>query len=137
MPPDPQRVADTRAWLRRAQSDLRAAEVDLAAEPALLGDAAFHSQQGVEKTLKAFLTWHDSPFRKTHDLAELGRQCASLDESIESVCRRAEALTAYAWVFRYPGDAEEPTHEEVVEALTCAREVHEAVVARMPDETHP
>ena len=52
MPHDPQRVQDTRAWLRRAQSDLRAAEIDLTAQPALSGDAAFHCQQAAEKALK-------------------------------------------------------------------------------------
>jgi HEPN domain-containing protein len=134
MPHDPQRVADTRAWLRRAQGDLRAAEIDLAAQPALLGDAAFHCQQATEKSLKAFLTWHDQPFRRTHDLAELGQECVSLDVSLESVCRRAEALTTYAWVFRYPGDVEEPTPEEVEETLALAQEVHEAVVARVSSE---
>lgn len=134
MPHDAERVADLQAWLRRAQGDLRAAEIDLAAEPALSGDAAFHCQQAAEKSLKAFLTWHDVPFRRTHDLAELGRQCVSLDKSLGSVCRRAEVLTAYAWVFRYPGDAEEPTRQEVEEARALAREVHESVVARLPGE---
>ena len=66
------RAADTRAWLARARDDLRGAEIDLAASPPLLGDAAFHWQQAVEKALKAFLTWHDRPFRKTHDLTEDG-----------------------------------------------------------------
>lgn len=54
MPHDPQRVADTKAWLRRANDDFRAAEADLHADPALLGDAAFHCQQAAEKVLKAF-----------------------------------------------------------------------------------
>jgi HEPN domain-containing protein len=61
-------MADTRAWLARARDDIRGADIDLAAAPPLLGDAAFHCQQAVEKALKAFLTWHDRPFRKTHDL---------------------------------------------------------------------
>lgn len=113
---DPQRVADTRAWLRRSQGDLRAAEIDLAARPALLGDAAFHCQQAAEKVMKAFLTWHDAPFRRTHDLAELGRQCVRLDASLESVCRRAEVLTVYAvppYVHR--------THEEFLACPACGR----------------
>ena len=106
---DAPRLADTVAWLRRAALDLRAAEVDLAAIPALLGDAAFHCQQATEKVLKGFLIWHDVPFRRTHDLAEIGQQCSAFDISIEPTCRRAERLTAYAWIFRYPGDVEE-TH---------------------------
>jgi HEPN domain-containing protein len=44
----------------------------------LLGDATFHCQQAVEKTIKAFLTWHDRAFRKTHDLVELGAECSDL-----------------------------------------------------------
>lgn len=135
MPHDPQRVADTRAWLLRAQEDIRAAEVDIAAQPPLFGDAAFHCQQAAEKSLKALLTWHDEPFRRTHDLSELGRQAVSIDASLEPVVRGAEILTAYAWVFRYPGDIEEPTQEEVTDATAHAREVCDAVVSRLPDET--
>lgn len=55
MPDDPRRAEDTRAWLLKAEDDLRGATIDLGAEPPLLGDAAFHCQQAVEKSLKAFL----------------------------------------------------------------------------------
>jgi HEPN domain-containing protein len=137
MQDDAPRLVDTVAWLRRAALDVRAAEVDLATIPALLGDAAFHCQQAAEKALKSFLTWHDVPFRRTHDLAEIGQQCSSLDLSIEPTCRRAERLTAYAWIFRYPGDVEEPSREEVEDALALAREVYGAVLSRLPEEVRP
>jgi len=39
MPPDPQRLADTESWLRKASNDLRCAEIDLAAEPPAPEDA--------------------------------------------------------------------------------------------------
>ncbi len=29
--------------------------------------------------MKAFLAWHDRPFRKTHNLIEIGEQCAAID----------------------------------------------------------
>jgi HEPN domain-containing protein len=102
-----------------------------------LGDAAFHCQQAAEKALKGLLTWHDAPFRRTHDLAEIGRLCSSLDMSMESTCRRADHLTVYAWTFRYPGDVEEPSREEVEDALVLAREVYEAVLSRLPAEVRP
>ncbi|MBI4010917.1 MAG: HEPN domain-containing protein [Candidatus Rokubacteria bacterium] len=137
MPPDAPRVADTRAWLRKAAGDLRGAEVDLAAKPPLSGDAAFHCQQAAEKALKALLTWHDVPFRKTHDLAEIGLQCATLDVSLEALCRRAERLTVFAWIFRYPGDVQEPPVGEVADALALAREIYDAVLARVPAEARP
>jgi HEPN domain-containing protein len=134
---DPKRVADTRAWLMRAALDLRAAEFEQTADPPISGDIAFHSQQLVEKTLKAFLTWHDQPFRKTHNLVELGEPCAAIVPSLEPLLRRAAVLTEYAWRFRYPGEPEEPPAEEADEALTLAREVYDAVLARLPRDVRP
>jgi len=79
MPDDPERIAETKSWLVKALADLRAAECLLALQPPLTGLALFHAQQAVEKALKAFLSWHDIPFRKIHDLSVLGQQC--LEES--------------------------------------------------------
>lgn len=129
---DPVREEEVRAWLEKAGNDLRAAEVDLQAEPPLLDDALFHCQQAVEKTLKAFLTWHDRPFRKTHNLVELGMQCVEIDPSPEPLLRRAGALSEYAWRYRYPGDVEEPTRNEATSALRLAQEIMEAVRSRIP-----
>jgi HEPN domain-containing protein len=77
MQPEAARVAETRSWFVKAKEDLRAAEHEFTAVPPLLGDIVFHCQQATEKALKGFLTWHDQPFRKTHDLAELGSHRAS------------------------------------------------------------
>jgi HEPN domain-containing protein len=137
MPPDPVRVDETRAWLVGAARDLRAGDHDLSADPPLTGDIVFHAQQAAEKSLKGFLTWHDEPFRKTHDLAELGRPCLARDPALEPLLRRADGLTVYAWAFRYPGDLEEPPVGEAEEALALGREVLAAILDRLPVETHP
>lgn len=89
--------------------------------PPFTGGVVFHAQQATEKALKALLTWHDMPFPKAQDLAVLGRQCAGIDVSLESLCRQAERLTVFAWLNRYPGDLEEPLPAEAETAL--AREV--------------
>ncbi len=102
MPHDPIRVADTRAWLAKAHMDLKAAAHEMTAVPPFTADVLFHAQQAAEKAMKGFLAWHDAPFRKTHDLAEIGRQCAGIDPSLESLLIRAASLTRYAWKFRYP-----------------------------------
>ena len=128
MPRD-ERAAEVEAWVQRARSDLRAAEVILAADPPLTGDAAFHCQQAVEKALKAFLTHHDHVFRKTHDIGELGVACLAFEPSLEDLLRRATPLTEYAWRFRYPGEVFEPATEEVGEAVVVASEVVRAVDA--------
>jgi len=129
---DPVRVADTRAWLHKVRVDLRGADVELNAEPPVVEHVVFHAQQAAEKAMKAFLTWHDRPFRRTHDLGELGRACLVIDPSLLEVCRRAEALTVFAWVFRYPGDTSGPSREEAADALRVAREVFDAILARLP-----
>jgi len=137
MPHDPARVAETRGWLVRASSDVRAAEHELRATPPLLDDIVFHCQQVAEKSLKGFLTWHDRPFRKTHSIEELGEQCLQVDPTLKGLIDRAVPLTEYAWKFRYPGEPEEPSQQEAEEALATARQVHAAIVARLPVEARP
>ena len=137
MPHDPARVAETRGWLVRASSDVRAAEHELRATPPLLDDIVFHCQQAAEKSLKGFLTWHDRPFRKTHSIEELGEQCLQVDPTLKVLIDRAVPLTEYAWKFRYPGEPEEPSLQEAEEALATARQVYAAIVARLPVEARP
>jgi len=80
MPPDDARLQDARAWLAKAELDLKAAAHEMTAPAeALWGDVMFHAQQAAEKSMKAFLAWHDVPFRKTHNLEELGQQCMLVD----------------------------------------------------------
>ena len=134
MQPDAARAAETREWLTKAALDLRAAEFEFTAQPPLTADIVFHCQQLAEKSLKGFLTWHDQPFRKTHNLVELGQQCVGIDTTLEDILRRAARLTAYAWRFRYPGQPEEPSVPEAREALALARQVNDAILNRLPRE---
>ena len=91
MAPDPARIEDTRAWLDKAAGDLRAGAHSLTAEPPLTFDVTIHAQQACEKALKALLAWHDRPFRRTHNIEELGEVCVQL----WSVANRAELLARH------------------------------------------
>ena len=137
MPADPVLVENTRAWLAKAGKDLRRVEIIRSNPESDTEDAVFHCQQAVEKALKAFLTWHDQPFRKTHDIDALGKQCARLDPTLEPLIDQADRLTEYAWLYRYPGEAAEPTAEDATEAFRLAREVMSAVLNRLPAEVRP
>ncbi len=133
MPREDARLEDARAWLARAELDLRAADLELGAPQAgLWGDVAFHAQQAAEKALKAFLAWHDEPFRKTHSIEELGRACTAVEPGLRDLVDAAVPLTEYAWKFRYPGDVGDPTHEEVERAVGVARELVLGVKALIP-----
>jgi len=137
MPRDPVRAADTRAWLVKAANDLRGAEIDLQAEPPLVEDALFHCQQAVEKSLKAFLTWHDRPFRKTHSIEEVGAECVAVDSGLEALVTKAAPLSEYAWAFRYPGEPDVPSADEArsVMALACA--AYAEIVGKLPADAKP
>ena len=134
MPLDPVLLDNTKAWFAKARKDIYSAEIDLAASPPAVEDALFHCQQAVEKALKGFLTWHDEPFGKTHQLRVIGAQCVELDSTLDSLVARVRPLTEFAWKFRYPGATYEPTIQEGRDALALAREAVEAILGRLPDE---
>lgn len=134
---DPELVAETRGWLTKAALDLRAATHDFTAVPPLLDSIVFHAQQAAEKSFKAFLTWHQIPFRKTHSLEEVGEQCLAIDAGLKATVDRAVPLTEYAWKFRYPGEMDTPTEEEARQSVSDAQAVYDAVLARLPDSAHP
>ena len=125
-------LEEAREWLDRAQEDLRAAEVDLGASPPLIRDALFHCQQAAEKALKAFLAAHNVPFRKTHDLDELGDACEKIEPELKSAIAPAGELTAFAVRFRYPGAPSLPDKTEAARALETARSVYDATASRLP-----
>lgn len=134
---DPALLAETRAWFKKAAEDLRAADVERAADPPVSGDIVFHAQQASEKALKGFLVWHGETFRKTHSLEELGEQCLKIDASLRSLVDEAVPLTEYAWKFRYPGELDAPSVQECDEALRKARSLFEGVLERLPVEARP
>ena len=137
MPPDPTRIADTKAWLTKAVLDSRRVEILLGAKPPDVEGALYHCQQAAEKAFKAFLTWHDVPFRRVHELDVIGGPCVDLGPTLKDLADRAYTLTKYAWQFRYPGAPYEPALQEGQRALALAREVVEAVASRLPPEVHP
>ena len=60
MQPDPIRVEETLAWVKKSRKDLWRAESVLTLDPPDTEDCLFHCQQAVEKSLKAFLVWRRS-----------------------------------------------------------------------------
>jgi HEPN domain-containing protein len=130
MTPDELLRSEAAKWLRQADKDRNAAQVLLNVEPSR---SVFHSQQAAEKATKAFLTFHQIAFRRTHDLTDLGSQCAAADPSLEPILREVEELTDYASAFRYPDEPYEPDAGEAAEALALANRLCEEVQRRIED----
>lgn len=128
MTPEEWRRDEAARWLAQARKDLNAARLLASAEPSR---SVFHSQQTAEKAAKAFLTLHDVTFRKTHDLNELGGQCAALNPALVPVFREASDLTDYAVVFRYLDAPREPDESEALMAVQTAAHVLQEVSAHV------
>ncbi len=137
MPLDPGLIAETQAWLQKAGDDLEASRRCLEQHPPLYAIGAFLAQQTAEKALKAFLTFHQTDFDKTHNLRDLGEQCLGIDASLASIASEAGRLTRYAVEGRYPGPWRNPTEAEASAALSVAVRVHDAIAALLPAETKP
>jgi len=126
MTPEESRRDEAARWLAQARKDLNAARLLAPAEPSR---SVFHSQQGAEKAAKAFLTFHDVSFRRTHDMNELGGQCAALNPSLAPLFKEASDLTDYAVAFRYLDAPREPDEAEAMVALETALRVFQEVSA--------
>jgi len=79
----------------------------------------FHTQQCIEKYLKAFLQKHQIPFSKTHDLVILVKASLPKQPLWEAWIEEMDVLTRYAVLFRYPGES--ATREDALRAVRIMR----------------
>lgn len=128
----PELAAAVRSWMTKAAHDLKNAENTLAtlSDPECpLDTVCFHAQQCAEKSLKAFLTFRQIPFEKTHDLGQILYRCREAPELIRGL-EQLKELSRYAADSRYPGSEfppEEITRAEAESAVGLARKAYEAV----------
>jgi len=80
------------------------------------------------------LTFHDESFTKTHNLIDLGLQCAQADARLRELAREAAPMNVYAVQFRYPGEPYQPGVDEATTVLASARKLVAGVLACLPRE---
>lgn len=132
MNPGEARARETREWLGKAGEDLASAGVLIGSNR--FAGALFFCQQTAEKSLKAFLTWHERAFRRTHDMEELGKDCQAVDGTLASLLEEADVLSDYAWKLRYPGAPYTPDRAEAEAMFELATRVFREVQSRLPVE---
>ena len=79
--------------------------------------------------------WRDQPFRRTHDLVELTRQCTDLEPALISALHGIGPLTRFAWEFRYPGESEAPSMDQARDWLAKVKQLLRAVEVWLPAGT--
>ena len=128
---------EIRQWLIKSQHDLGSARRLMEGEEPYLDTAVYHCQQAAEKAIKAYLTYRDIIFERTHNLVALLAFCTPSEPTFSQWEEAAEMLTPYATEFRYPGDILNPEMEEAEQALTSADAFVNFVIQSMPDEVNP
>jgi HEPN domain-containing protein len=127
-PPDKIRDEFVRQWLLKAEEDFSAAKSLIAYGASFISTVCFHSQQAAEKYLKAFLTYHQVEFPKTHDIDEILDLIAPIDSKLSESLRDVIMLTNYGVDVRYPGDFPNVTSGDAQQAIQMAEKVRRLVL---------
>ena len=113
----------TAEWVQKAEGDFTTALREWRARKNRHHDAVcFHTQQWIEKYLKAYLQQHRVPFTKTHDLVQLLALIPE-DLGLDSLRPAMALLSSFAVKFRYPGESATKAHAK--EALTLCKDARE------------
>jgi HEPN domain-containing protein len=95
---------EAKAWIRKAEADLRMAKNDLQTSPdPNLDGICFHCQQTAEKLLKALLVERNVAFPRTHDLGLIAQLVIPSDLALTVLHSDLVRLSRFAVAFRYPG----------------------------------
>jgi HEPN domain-containing protein len=118
-------------WLAKAESDLSAAMWMLDSEGPY-DTACFHSQQAIEKALKALLAFHEQPIPRSHDLDELQRLCLTVYPDPKLAAFDLAEATDYAVSLKYDIEfwPEKSTAERAVILATGVLEIIRGVMGK-------
>jgi HEPN domain-containing protein len=95
---------------REGGPGLMSAQRLLEIEPMILDSACFHSQQSIEKNLKAYLIYQGKDIEKTHNIIFLLDECADFDPIFAFI--DPGNINAYAVQGRYPDSNIIPNADE-------------------------
>jgi len=109
-------------WLAVAREDARIADACVSMPDPALGGAAYHLQQAAEKAIKGLLILSATPFRRVHDLEELGALAAQAFPTSEALFERAAVMTVWNTAYRYPNIDEAGDTPPSLAVLADARE---------------
>lgn len=119
--------ATVREWLTKAEGDFITARRELRARKSPNYDSAcFHSQQCIEKLLKALLIARKIVPPRTHNLVELHRLIRQVEPTWIWDQQELDWLSRAAVAYRYPGNA--ATRPQAVMALAICRRLRERLL---------
>ena len=115
--------------IKLARKDLDLAKNSSTMENLYIEGICFHCQQCAEKSLKAFIIFHNIRYKFTHDLEKLCKDCIDIDKSFSSILNPCLILTYYSSDIRYLDDGL-IFEKDMFEAIELADEGLEFVKAK-------
>ncbi|MCK9422144.1 MAG: HEPN domain-containing protein [Bacteroidales bacterium] len=112
-----------RLWMMKAKHDLDTAHLVSISLPEYDDTIAFHCQQVIEKTLKAYLVFLDIDFKPVHDLGYLITLIGTKDPSIDEFYDAVDEISRFAVQIRYPDTIIHLTQKEISAALDLADQI--------------
>ena len=121
------------SWIEFAKNDLLVArELDI--EKHFVYRAVLtHSQQALEKYLKAFLLFRDESIQRTHDLLILCKRCEKFDDTFISFNEDLTWVSVQYLQSRYPDDFDDIEEEEANQALRIAMKFEEFILPKFEE----
>ncbi len=130
--PSPEQRDYAALLVRKAQADASTVAV-LVDRPEIADDIlGFHTQQAIEKALKAVLVLHEVAFPRSHDLGFLLELFSEHSIALPADLERAASYTPWAVEFRYD-DPAPPALDRALARLTARAAVAFAARQLEPD----
>jgi HEPN domain-containing protein len=115
-------------WLRFAKNDLAVAtHLNDVFRPLPENTICWLSQQAVEKSLKAILSYHNAKIKKIHDIGLILKETTKLEPSVTIDDKIAAKITVFAVESRYPDNVFDFTKEDAELGLKYAARVLDQV----------
>jgi len=119
-----------REWIAKAEGDYLTASREAEAKPPNYDAVCFHSQQCIEKLIKAVLIAKAITPPKTHDLTVLDALLKSIPFDGDWQINQLRLLSQAAVAFRYPGECAGP--EEASAALDICSQMRSQLMEFIP-----
>ena len=116
-------------WIEKADHDLGSAKIIFEHMPEYYDTIAFHSQQAVEKYIKAALISFEIDFKKTHDLPYLLELLSRKVTVQNEAFQKSIILNNFSVEIRYPNRIIKLSNEELIEAITIADEFRSLILS--------
>lgn len=115
----------TEEWIDKAEKDYIVAVREMELDPPVPEAVCFHSQQCIEKYIKAILQENNIEPERTHDLDILLQSSKRFLPELESCRDDLIKLSVYAINIRYPGS--EVSEEEAQEILEITKRIRDII----------